>query len=149
MNNSINFEVFTISGEKAYDIKLELRDEMKVEFDSSFIKNVFYMLRIRKGAEQKFAHAKNRSEVAGSTRKIYKQKGTGGARHGSRKASLFRGGGKAHGPEAESRSVSIPKKVIFLAKRMIIGYVVKSNKIIVVKDINLETHKTKQIAGFV
>ena len=59
--------------------------------------------------------SKGRSEVAGSTKKIVRQKGSGGARHGNRKAPQFRGGGKAFGPVARSHSHDLPKKVRKLA----------------------------------
>ena len=54
---------------------------------------------------------KGRSEIHGSTRKVYRQKGTGGARHGSRKANIYRGGGVAHGPKPRDYSYTVPKKV--------------------------------------
>ena len=60
-------------------------------------------------------HAKKRSEIKGSTRKIVRQKGTGGARHGDRKVPQFRGGGKAFGPVSRSHAIELPKKVRRLA----------------------------------
>lgn len=58
------------------------------------------------------ASTKTRSEVKGSTRKIYRQKGTGNARHGDRKAPIFRGGGVAHGPKPRDYSYSLPRKAL-------------------------------------
>ena len=61
------------------------------------------------------AHVKDRSEITGTTAKLYRQKGTGRARHGSKKAPIFRGGGKAFGPKPRSHAIGLPKKVRALA----------------------------------
>ena len=61
------------------------------------------------------ARAKTRAQVKGSNRKIYRQKGTGGARHGDNKAPIFVGGGKAHPPKGINRRLSLPKKMKQLA----------------------------------
>ena len=62
-------------------------------------------------------HAADRSEVAVTGKKMYKQKGTGGARHGDKSAPQFRGGGKAFGPKPRSHAIDMPKKVRALALR--------------------------------
>src|SRR3546814_13456597 len=61
------------------------------------------------------AHVKDRSEITATTAKMYRQKGTGRARHGSRKAPIFRGGGKAFGPKPRSQATDLPTKVRALA----------------------------------
>jgi large subunit ribosomal protein L4 len=76
-------------------------------------------------------HAQDRSEVAVTGKKMYKQKGTGGARHGDKSAPQFRGGGKAFGPKPRSHAVDMPKKVRALALRHALSAKAKAGEIIV------------------
>lgn len=92
--------------------------------------------------------AKERNEVAGSTRKIKKQKGTGTARAGSIKNPLFVGGGRVFGPRVRSYDIKINKKVKQLAKRSALSSKVKENQLTVVEDFTLETPKTKSYIAF-
>ena len=87
--------------------------------------------------------AKEKSEVSGSTRKLHKQKGTGGSRKGSIKSPLFVGGGRVFGPRPRDYSFKLNKKVKDLAKRSALSYKAKDNGISVIEDFNLEDHKTK------
>jgi len=89
---------------------------------------------------------KTRSEVVGSTRKIYRQKGTGRARHGSIKAPIFKGGGIAHGPKIKDYSQKMPKKMKRAALFGILSDKLKSGKIRIVKDIESVETKTKKIS---
>lgn len=76
-------------------------------------------------------HAQDRSEVAVTGKKMYKQKGTGGARHGDKSVPQWRGGGKAHGPKPRSHAVDMPKKVRALALRHALSAKAKSGDIVV------------------
>ncbi|MGD9929425.1 MAG: 50S ribosomal protein L4 [Mangrovibacterium sp.] len=87
--------------------------------------------------------AKERGEVAGSTRKIKKQKGTGGARAGSIKSPLFRGGGRVFGPRPRNYSFKLNKKVKALARKSALTYKALSSDILVLEDFTLEVPKTK------
>ncbi|MFP3944644.1 MAG: 50S ribosomal protein L4 [Alphaproteobacteria bacterium] len=87
----------------------------------------------------------SRSEVTGSTRKAIRQKGTGGARHGNRKAPQFRGGGKAMGPVVRSHAIGLPKKVRALALRHALSAKQASGALIVLDDARLEAPKTKEL----
>lgn len=89
--------------------------------------------------------AKNRNEVAYSTRKLKKQKGTGGARGGSRKSPLLRGGGRMFGPVPRSYDFKLNKKVKQLARISALTYKAKENKIYVLEDFTFESPKTKKI----
>jgi large subunit ribosomal protein L4 len=89
---------------------------------------------------------KQRNEVAGSTRKLKKQKGTGGARIGDIKSPLLRGGGRAFGKKPRDYSFKVNKKVKRLARMSALAYKVKDNNVIVVEDFNFDTAKTKQYA---
>jgi large subunit ribosomal protein L4 len=85
---------------------------------------------------------KTRNEVARTGKKMYKQKGTGGARHGSRKASQFVGGAKTHGPVNRSHAFDLPKKVRALALRHALSSKVKAGALVVVDNVALEAPKT-------
>jgi large subunit ribosomal protein L4 len=90
--------------------------------------------------------SKTYGEVAGSTRKIVKQKGSGGARHGAIRAPQFRGGGKAFGPVVRSHAIDLPKKVRALALRTALSAKAKDGKLIVLDDAKLDQGKTKVLA---
>lgn len=88
--------------------------------------------------------AKNRNEVSGSTRKLKKQKGTGGARAGSIKSPVFRGGGRIFGPEPRDYEFKLNKKLKQLARISALAYKAKNNEIIVVEDFTFDSPKTKE-----
>jgi len=85
---------------------------------------------------------KNRGEVNGTTRKFMRQKGSGSARHGSRKVNLFRGGGRSFGPTPRSHAIGLPKKVRALALRHALSAKVKSGDLIVVDKAETKNAKT-------
>ena len=89
--------------------------------------------------------AKERGEIAGSTRKIKRQKGTGTARAGSIKNPLFRGGGRIFGPNPRYYGFKLNKKVKQLARKSALSYKASSNNIIVLEDFSLEAPKTKEM----
>lgn len=89
------------------------------------------------------AKTKTRAEVNRTTKKLYKQKGTGGARHGSRKAPIFVGGGIAHGPRPISRILTIPQELRRKALGIAITLAVKDGRIAVVSLSNIK--KTKEV----
>jgi large subunit ribosomal protein L4 len=91
------------------------------------------------------AKSKERSEIAGSTRKIKRQKGTGTARAGSIKNPLFRGGGRIFGPKPRFYGFKLNKKVKQLARKSALSYKASTNNIIVLEDFTLEAPKTKEI----
>ena len=87
--------------------------------------------------------SKQRNEIAGSTRKLYKQKGTGGARAGSIKSPLFNGGGRVFGPQPRDYSFKLNKKLKSLARKSALSYKAKDNSIVVLEDFNFDNIKTK------
>jgi large subunit ribosomal protein L4 len=89
--------------------------------------------------------AKERGEVAGSTRKIKRQKGTGGARAGNIRNPLYRGGGRVFGPKPRYYGFKLNKKVKQLARKSALSYKASTNNIIVLEDFSFETPKTKEI----
>ncbi|TFF33828.1 50S ribosomal protein L4 [Mucilaginibacter psychrotolerans] len=87
--------------------------------------------------------SKQRNEIAGSTRKLHKQKGTGGARAGSIKSPLFNGGGRVFGPQPRDYSFKLNKKLKSLARNSALSYKAKDNNILVLEDFNFDAIKTK------
>ncbi|WP_088345041.1 MULTISPECIES: 50S ribosomal protein L4 [Rhodomicrobium] len=90
-------------------------------------------------------HAKDRSLVSGRHQKMYKQKGTGRARHGNKLAPQFRGGGKAFGPVPRSHAIELPKKIRALALKHALSSKVKSNELIILDKAELSEAKTKAL----
>src|ERR1700733_8173231 len=91
--------------------------------------------------------AKGRAEIWRTGKKMYKQKGTGGARHGSARVPQFRGGGRAFGPVVRSHATDLPKKVRALALRHALSAKVKDGSLIVIDKAALEAAKTKALIG--
>ncbi|OYX24538.1 MAG: 50S ribosomal protein L4 [Algoriphagus sp. 32-45-6] len=98
-----------------------------------------YLANQRQGTHK----SKERNEVAGSTKKIKKQKGTGGARAGSLKAPNFRGGGRVFGPKPRDYSFKLNKKVKQLARKSALSYKAKENSLMVLEDFSFDAPKTK------
>ncbi|MCC2095413.1 MAG: 50S ribosomal protein L4 [Hyphomicrobiales bacterium] len=88
---------------------------------------------------------KNRAEIHRTGKKMYKQKGSGGARHGSMRTNLFRGGGRAFGPTPRSHAHDLPKKVRALALRHALSAKAKDGGIVVWQDASLADNKTKAL----
>ena len=109
---------------------------------------VNYQLAKRRAGTHK---AKERNEISGTSAKMFRQKGTGRARHGNAKAPQFRGGGKAHGPRVRDHAHSLPKKVRRLAMRHALSAKAKDGKLVIVDDVIAQAPKTKavlsQLAG--
>lgn len=93
------------------------------------------------------ACVKNRSDVKGSTRKLFRQKGTGRARRGDAKSPLLRGGGVAFGPHPKSWEIKVPKKVRRLALKMALSSKLKAEGLLVLKEVSLDAIKTKAFAS--
>ena len=90
---------------------------------------------------------KTRAEVQGASRKLHKQKGTGGARKGNIRNPLYKGGGTIFGPKPHGYDIKLNRKVKDLAKISALSYKAKENAIVIVEDITLDTPKTKQFVG--
>ena len=92
--------------------------------------------------------SKERSEIAGSTRKLHKQKGGGGARIGDIKSPVLVGGGRIFGPRPRNYEFKLNKKVKQLARKSALSYKAQENQIIVVEDFTFEAPKTKEFVNF-
>jgi large subunit ribosomal protein L4 len=90
---------------------------------------------------------KTRAEVHGSSKKLHKQKGTGGARKGNLRNPLYKGGGTIFGPKPHGYDIKLNRKVKDLAKMSALAYKAKENAIVVLEDVTMEAPKTKQFTG--
>jgi len=104
---------------------------------------VMYEANLRQGSHC----AKTRGQVSGSTKKMYRQKGTGNARAGSKRTNIRRGGGVARTVKPRDYSYRMPKKAVKLATRMAIASKIIDNEIVVLDGFGLESIKTKAVAG--
>ena len=104
-----------------------------------------YLANQRQGTHK----SKQRNEIAGSTRKLHKQKGTGGARAGSIKSPLFNGGGRVFGPQPRDYSFKLNKKLKSLARKSALTYKAQDNNIVVLEDFSFDSIKTQNYIKFV
>ena len=137
----MNIKVLNIDGGKSKDITVS--DNLTgLKVNNRLLKYVIdWQLNHSK---KRVAKTKQRTEVIGSTRKIYAQKGTGGARHSSRKAPLFVGGGVAHGPKGDNYKIKkINKKIRKIALAQTISKKKYNNELFIFDDVKKEIKKTK------
>ena len=106
-----------------------------------YLDTKLYMANKRQGTHK----AKTRSEISGSTRKLIRQKGTGGARRGDINSPLLRGGGRVFGPVPRDYSFKLNKKVRRLARRSALTYKMNDSEIVIIEDFTFETIKTKNM----
>jgi len=137
-------DVFNLKREKVGDI--ELADEV---FASEVKEHLMHEVVVAQLASRRAGTkaAKERSAVAGSSKKIYKQKGTGRARHGSIRAPIFVGGGRAHPPKPQDFGYRPPRRVRIGALKSALSLIAKEGRLIVVDSIDLGEIKTKKIAS--
>ena len=137
-------DVFNLKREKVGDI--DLADEV---FASEIKEHLFHEVVTAQLASRRAgtSAAKERSAVKGSSKKIYRQKGTGGARHGARSAPIFVGGGRAHPPKNQDWSARPSRRVRLSALTGALSLLVKEDRITVVENIDLGEIKTKKLIG--
>ena len=139
----MKIEKLDINGKKQ---PIEILDKVfSAKINKKLVNNILY----KTNANYKGRHAKTKqqNEVSGPTSKIYAQKGTGNARHASRKAPIFVGGGVAHGPKGElsykKRKLNKSEKKLGIASLM--SEKLKNNNLIILSDFNIEIKKTKEV----
>jgi large subunit ribosomal protein L4 len=136
------FDVFNMKREKVGSI--DLADEV---FGTEVREHLFYeVVKAQLATKRQGTQcAKNRSAVSGSTKKLYKQKGTGRARHGSIRAPIFVGGGQAHPPRPRDWSYEPPRRVRALALTSALSKFGKEGRLLVIDHFDLEGIKTKKL----
>lgn len=140
----MKFDVFNLKREKTGEI--ELADQV---FGAEVKEQLFYdvvkaQLASRRAGTQS---AKTRSEVAGSTKKLYKQKGTGNARHGSIRAPIYRGGGRAHPPTPRDWSYRPPRQMRVGALKSALSLLAKEGRLVIVDAMKLDEIRTKGLVS--
>ena len=134
--------VYSLTGEVVEHI--EISDQVfAVPFNEGVVHQA--MVRQKANARQGTTSTKTRSEVAGSTRKLFRQKGTGFARAGSRRSPLRRGGGIIFGPHPRSYRQAMPKKMRQLALRCALSAKARDKELMVLEELKLEEPKTKKM----
>ncbi|MEZ4519575.1 MAG: 50S ribosomal protein L4 [Chloroflexota bacterium] len=118
-------------------------------FETTINRDLMHQALVRQMANARHGthKAKTRGEVRYSTAKIYRQKGTGRARHGSRKAPIFVGGGKAHGPRPRKYTKNMPRKMRRAALCSALSVKAGQGDILLLDDIQMDAPKTKQMAA--
>ena len=140
----MDLKVTTLDGKSAGSVTLN-KDIFGLEPRTDLIQRcvVWQLAKRRAGT-----HAvKNRADIWRTGKKLHAQKGTGGARHGSARANLFRGGGRSFGPHPRDHSIDLPKKVRALALRHALSAKAKDGGIIVLDDIAAKDAKTKGLSA--
>jgi len=137
-------DVFNLSRQKVGD--LDLSDEV---FGAEVKEQLLHEVVVAQLASRRQGTraAKERSAVSGSSKKIYKQKGTGRARHGSIRAPLFVGGGRAHPPKPQDWSYRPPRRVRTSALKSALSLILKEGRLTVLENIDLGEIKTQKLAG--
>ncbi len=109
---------------------------------------IYLAVKQYQGAQRQGTHkVKTRMEVHGSSKKLHKQKGTGGARKGNLRNPLYKGGGTIFGPKPHAYDIKLNRKVKDLAKMSALAYKAKDNAIVVMEDVNMDKPKTKEFSG--
>ncbi|MGD9915046.1 MAG: 50S ribosomal protein L4 [Rhizobiaceae bacterium] len=138
----MDIKITTLAGAAAGEVKLS-EEIFGLEPREDILARV---VRWQLAKKQQGTHkTKGRAEIARTGAKMYKQKGTGRARHHSARAPQFRGGGKAHGPVVRSHEHDLPKKVRALGLKLALSAKAKSSSIIIVDELSLTQAKTKAV----
>ncbi|MBO4574209.1 MAG: 50S ribosomal protein L4 [Bacteroidales bacterium] len=139
----MELEVLKITGEST-GRKVQLNDNIygiEPNDHCIYLDTKQYLANQRQGTHK----AKTRSEISGSTRKLFRQKGTGGARRGDINSPVLRGGGRVFGPVPRDYSFKLNKKVKRLARRSALSYKMKDAEIVIIEDFTFDTIKTKKM----
>ncbi|MBW2720599.1 MAG: 50S ribosomal protein L4 [Deltaproteobacteria bacterium] len=136
---------------KVYNLSKKGVGEMDLSdsvFDATVNESLLYdVLKAQLASQRKgTGSSQNRAEVSATSRKLYKQKGTGGARHGSKRAPIFVGGGAAHGPRPRDFSYRPPRKMRLGALKGALSLKLREGQLLVVEDFELAEVKTKKLA---
>ena len=142
----MDIKVLNLEGNKSQNLKIS-NDLTGLKVNNRLLKYVIdWQINHSK---KRLAKTKQRNEIVGSTRKIYAQKGTGGARHASRKAPIFVGGGIAHGPKGDNYKIKkINKKIRRIALAQSISKKNMNKELYIFEDIKKEIKKTKIFNNF-
>jgi large subunit ribosomal protein L4 len=136
--------IYNLTGQKVGDYEID-PSQVAPSINKQLLHDavVMYQANLRQGSHS----AKTRGEVSGSTKKMYRQKGTGNARAGSKRTNIRRGGGVGHTIKPRDYSYRLTKKAVKLATRMAIASKIADNELLIVDKFTMEAPKTKQVAS--
>src|SRR5262249_25183873 len=140
----LSLSVFNSQGDQTGTVELD-REELGGEINRQLLHEVvlMYLANQRAGTHS----TKRRGEVAGSTKKLFRQKGTGNARVGTRRTNKRKGGGTAKGPKPRDYEYHLPKKAVRAATRMALLSKFQDQEAVIIDELKLPEIKTKEIAG--
>ena len=140
----MKFDLHNLNGKKVSDFQLDDK-VFGIKPNHAVVRQAILaeLTNMRQGTHS----SKNRANVRGGGKKPFKQKGRGGARAGTIRSPLWRGGGTVFGPEPHSYKHKLPKKFSLLARKSILSEKVKSNELYVVEDLNIKSSKTSDFFG--
>lgn len=135
--------IYDRKGEKVGTYKIDA-DQLAPRVNKQLLHDavVMYQANLRQGS----ARTKSRSEVSGSTKKMYRQKGTGNARAGSRRSNIRRGGGHTFAKRPHDFSYRLPRKALQLATRMALASKIRDDQVTVIDELSFDEPKTKDMA---
>jgi large subunit ribosomal protein L4 len=147
VEDTMNVPVYNMQGNEVAKLTID-EHSLGGEVNAALIKQAFVMYHAN--TRQGSSRTKNRRQVEGSTRKLYKQKGTGNARHGDKKANLFKGGGHGHSKKRtrEDYRLEMPKKMRRKANRNALLSKLVDNEVRIIDSINFAQPKTKAFQEF-
>ncbi len=142
----MKFPVYNMAGEEVNSVELPAGI-----FQANINRGLMHQALVRQMANVRLGthKVKGRSEINKSTAKIYRQKGTGNARHGSRRAPIFVGGGVAHGPQPRKYTKQMPRKMRRAALRSALTVKAENGEIVLLDKLSLEAPKTKEMVAIV
>jgi large subunit ribosomal protein L4 len=136
--------IFNRSGAEVGKYEVDLA-ELAPKISKQLLHDVVVMYQANK--RQGTVRTKSRAEVSGTSKKMYRQKGTGNARAGSRRSPIRRGGGHAHSLLPRDYTYRLPRKAVQAATRMAIASKIKDNELVVIDDLAFNAPKTKEMAS--
>src|SRR6266480_2178556 len=140
----LNLNVYNVKGDSVGTVAID-----PDEFGGSVNRQLLHDVVVMHLANQRAGtHSTlRRGEVAGSTKKLFRQKGTGNARVGNKRTNKRRGGGTTKGPKPRDYSYSLPKKALRIATRMAVLAKLQDQEVVLVDDLAFDAPKTKEMAG--
>jgi len=136
--------IYNLTGQKVGDYEID-PSQIAPSINKQLLHDavVMYQANLRQGSHS----AKTRGEVSGHKKKMYRQKGTGNARAGSKRTNIRRGGGVGHTIKPRDYSYRLPKKAVKLATRMAIASKIADNELLIVDQLSMDVPKTKQVSS--
>src|SRR5690606_7426290 len=140
----VSLPVYNTDGQQVGDYEID-PDVLAPTINKQLLHDavVMYQANLRQGTHK----TKTRAEVAGSTKKMYRQKGTGNARAGSKRSGIRRGGGHIHAIKPRDYSYRLPRKALAAATRMAVASKIQDNELVIIDELHFEKPRTRDMAA--